>query len=128
MIRTILYVDDDSDDHFFLKTALKKIDPTIILHSAYSGLEGIEQLGEMKLPDLVFIDLNMPLMSGKELLETIRKNPRYNKLPVVIYTTSNREEDKQAVEKYNILAYVVKRTSIDQIVEIISPLLVANAA
>ncbi|MEO8085971.1 MAG: response regulator [Bacteroidota bacterium] len=91
--KKILLVDDDADDLHFFFEAIKEIDPTLICAFANNGLEAIEHLNKVPpLPSLIFLDLNMPGMSGIEFIEKIR--PAYKTLPVVMYTTSSAPEDK----------------------------------
>ncbi len=85
----ILLVDDDEDDRMFFEEALEDLNLAADFEYVPDGLKAIERLtGNKKLPDIVFLDLNMPLLSGRECLEQIRANDALKDLKVVIYSTS----------------------------------------
>jgi CheY-like chemotaxis protein len=85
---TILYADDDGDDRVFVSEAFKKIDPEISCMTVCDGLEAIDTLQQIpKLPDFIFLDVNMPIMDGRDCLIALKKNERYKHIPVIIYST-----------------------------------------
>ncbi len=93
---TILYAEDDMDDVFIVQQAFEKHDHVTVLHSpngseALSVLENLLQ--QHILPCLVILDINMPVMNGKETLRAIRNHPQLHKLQVVLFTTSNSPSD-----------------------------------
>jgi CheY-like chemotaxis protein len=86
---TILYADDDLDDCIFLSDAFRLLDPSITCITVSNGRQAIEQLNVTRqLPDYIFLDINMPVMSGKECLLELKKNEKFRDIPVVIYSTS----------------------------------------
>jgi CheY-like chemotaxis protein len=98
---TILYADDDVDDCDLVVEALEKIDPRINCVMATDGMEALRMLGdeEKKLPDCIFLDVNMPVMSGKSCLIELKKDDRLKEIPVVIYsTTQDKEEIRELYE------------------------------
>ncbi len=85
----ILLVDDDEDDHMFFEEALEDLDIGTSFEYAASGPEALQRLTNGKvIPDIVFLDLNMPLMSGRECLLRIRAENNLKDLRIVIYSTS----------------------------------------
>lgn len=91
---TILYADDDRDDRELLIEALEVVDPTITCHQVDNGQQAIDQLrGEQRLPDYIFLDVNMPVMDGRTCLEILKRNERLSKIPVVIYSTTRDIEE-----------------------------------
>lgn len=84
----ILYADDDSDDREIFAEILEEIDPEISLVEASDGRETINILAQGILPDLIFLDINMPRLNGEETLVEIRKDKRFKNTKVVIYSTS----------------------------------------
>jgi CheY-like chemotaxis protein len=88
----ILQVDDDEDDHILFEWAVKKagIDAHIV-HAA-DGAACIEKLKTLQ-PDIIFLDINMIGMNGRECLKLIRSNPQFDTIPVVMLTTSDNEAD-----------------------------------
>lgn len=92
----VLYVDDDADDRMLLSDAFRVASPTYQTIEVGSGPEALKYLTEeSQLPCLVILDLNMPGMSGKELLYEMRKNEKLRQLPVVVFTTSSNPSDQK---------------------------------
>lgn len=97
--KTILYVDDDEDDRLFLSETIQQISPETKVVHAENGVQALQYLNGIKdtpdqLPCLVVLDLNMPLLDGKQTYERIQKDPLLSKLPVVIFTSSQNPNDK----------------------------------
>lgn len=94
----ILLADDDSDEHLFFKDILEALDPPISFSYVFNGVELMEELLDQSnpLPDLIFLDLNMPLKTGLESLREIKKHKRLQNIKIVMYTTSI---DPTVVEK-----------------------------
>ncbi|HEY0652937.1 MAG TPA: response regulator [Chryseosolibacter sp.] len=85
----ILLIDDDKDDQLLFVDAVTLISDEIICNTADDGQQGLEFLAHADpLPDLVFLDINMPRVDGRQTLQAIRSNPRLRALPVIIYSTS----------------------------------------
>ncbi len=92
----ILIVDDDTDDHFFLRKAINQVIPQAIVESVYDGDEALQYLNNCKaMPNLIFLDLNMSKLSGKETMKIIKENEHLRSVPVVILTTSRSDEEKK---------------------------------
>lgn len=96
--RIVLCVDDDPDDQMLVLDIIREIDPTIRVASAVNGVEALRFLEEAKnreeLPCLVIMDINMPLMDGKQALARIRKDDDLEGVPVVLFTTSSASMDR----------------------------------
>lgn len=88
-IRQIFLADDDHDDRQFFKDALDQLSGAFDVVVFDNGVSLIDRLLKSyeKLPDIIFLDLNMPLMSGEECLADIRNETKFAKVPVVIYST-----------------------------------------
>jgi CheY-like chemotaxis protein len=91
----ILLAEDDEDDRLFFKEALHDIKVKTIIDFVNDGSQLMNYLNrpDIRLPNMVFLDLNMPLKSGLECLTEIRRNNRLKDLAIVIYSTSASEED-----------------------------------
>src|SRR5690606_38825923 len=94
----MLIADDDEDDIYLLDAAFKESHLDVKVDFVQNGLEVLSYLdkinGSNPLPDLIVLDLNMPLLSGPETLLKLKGSMRYNKIPVVILTTSISEKEK----------------------------------
>ena len=107
--KTCLLVDDDDDDREIFCLALSETDPSIRCLAASDGIEALEMLKDPAfIPDYIFLDLNMPLMSGKECLTEIRKQPRLSGVPVIIYTTSASQRDMDDTLRAGASSFITK--------------------
>ncbi len=118
-IKSILLVDDDVDDQHIFLEALKNLRPDINLSLACNGLEALHKLNtpESKQPDIIFLDLNMPMMNGKEFLEELKKTNSFSHIPVIIYTTSSRNEDRETTLALGARDFLVKPHNYSELVE-----------
>ncbi len=92
----ILLVDDDEDDRLFFIEAIELINPSLQCYTAINGKIALEKLkGDFYLPDLIFLDLNMPFMNGFDFLRQIKKEKLLSKIPVGITSTSNIIHDRE---------------------------------
>lgn len=91
----ILLADDDEDDRLFFKEALEAIKIKTNITTVNDGIELMEYLNQadVVLPDVVFLDLNMPRKNGIQCLEEIRKDDALKDLTIAIYSTSGAERD-----------------------------------
>lgn len=90
----ILYAEDDQDDFEATRDALDQLTDKYTLLQARNGSEAIALLEEGKVkPCVAVLDLNMPILGGKEVLQWIKNHESYKDLPTMVLTTSSREED-----------------------------------
>jgi CheY-like chemotaxis protein len=99
----IMYAEDDYDDFESVKEALEQLTAKYTLHHARNGSEAVDYLEHTNgtLPCLIVLDLNMPIMDGKEVLEWIKDRQQFKTIPVMVFTTSSREEDVKLCQKHN---------------------------
>jgi CheY-like chemotaxis protein len=87
---TCFLVDDDTDDQEIFLKVMRNIDPAIRNMTAVNGVDALKKLNATKEnPDLIFLDLNMPLMNGKEFLQALYKLRKFSTIPVVILSTTS---------------------------------------
>lgn len=108
--RLFLIVDDDIDDCEFFCEALNEIAPNIECYVANNGEEALKKLrAESKsIPDVIFLDLNMPCMDGKTCLKELKKDNLLKEIPVVIYTTSSNKDDIDETKTLGAFHYITK--------------------
>lgn len=121
----ILIVDDDEDDRDLLSTVIHEIDTRIKCFLARNGHEALLSLRMKEYPklDLIFLDLNMPRISGTEFLRELKKDRSLQDIPVVIYSTSKLEEDKHECEKLGAVHFIIKPNSFTELRRLISNVL-----
>jgi CheY-like chemotaxis protein len=107
--KNILLVDDDEDDQNFFMEAVNEIDNSICLRIANNGVEALAQLNGMyELPDLIFLDINMPLMNGFECLTQLKKQNRFKTIPVIILSTSNNSAETELARMLGAFFFLYK--------------------
>lgn len=127
----IFYADDDEDDLMFFKEAAEKIssdsDLEIVLHLHKNGEHLIEGIKNNK-PDvgMVFLDINMPLKSGFQLLEEIRKEPEIMEFPVIMYSTSSNQDNIEKSKEMGANFYIIKPYEFAHLVKILSTFIQVN--
>jgi len=108
---TILLIEDDELDTISVERSLKKLQIRYELHTAYNGLEALQQLRNAEnplKPDVVLLDINMPKMNGIEFLRILREDEKLKNLKVFIMTTSSESSDRTAAESLGISGYIIK--------------------
>jgi CheY-like chemotaxis protein len=115
--KNILLIDDDEDDRWLFAEALARTAPGVRCTTVSGGLEAIELLSDESkpLPDLIFLDLNMPGMDGKKCLAQIKTNRRLKPIPVVVYSTSNFYRDIEETERLGATRFIMKPTEYSQL-------------
>jgi CheY-like chemotaxis protein len=97
----ILYAEDDFDDFESIKEALGQLSDQHQLAHAKNGQEAVSFIENATfLPSLIVLDLNMPVMNGKEVLQWIKEKDDFKNIPTMIFTTSSREEDVKLCQKH----------------------------
>jgi len=97
----IIIADDDLDDQYIIKDAIEKLNVIHKFTAVYNGLElihllkGTGKTGEKIIPDLIIMDLNMPLLDGMGALSKIKADEELRHIPVYILSTSRFDYDKQ---------------------------------
>ncbi|HZG00086.1 MAG TPA: response regulator [Chitinophagales bacterium] len=125
-LQMVLLAEDDDDDKEFIKLAFEKASATHRLHIADNGQEALNYLlplPENDLPCLIVLDLNMPVLNGLQTLEALNKIPKFQKIPVVIFSTSDSIEDKNRCLSKGAADYLVKPSNMTEIVESVNSML-----
>src|SRR5580704_6694933 len=109
-MQSIYLIDDDMDDVELFRDALEEVDPSVALQYANDGHEAVRNLTERKdaLPDLVFLDISMPVFSGLQCLASFKKDEQLRNLPVIMYSTSSQEREIHLARELGAVAFVTK--------------------
>jgi CheY-like chemotaxis protein len=107
-------VDDDDDDAFLFQEVLHQINPGISFRCVRNGKSALELLrsGDISLPHVIFLDLNMPRMDGHECLSELKKDEQLQSIPVIIYTTSSYQNDVRNTLQNGALSFITKPTNV----------------
>jgi len=114
-----LLVDDDLDDQEIFQLALSEVDPDITCAFANDGILGINYLrqNEFRLPDFIFLDLNMPRMGGMEFLKELKKIDAFSHIPVIIYSTSAEPLFMKQTQDLGASGYIVKPSTLRALIQ-----------
>ncbi len=108
--KQFLQVDDDKDDRELFREALEDVSKEINCHTAAGANEALELLASLHpgKPDVIFLDINMPLVSGWECLTLLKKHELYRDIPVVIYSTSSHGRDIEIAKDLGAHRFITK--------------------
>jgi two-component system response regulator len=121
----ILLVEDNEDDVLLTREGLKRSKVAVHLQHVENGAECMAYLRKQgqytsaPTPDVILLDLNMPVMNGYEVLEQISGDEKLKHIPVVILTTSADERDILKMYKLRCSSYIVKPVDFDQFMRVV---------
>lgn len=121
----VLLVEDDFDEQHLVLRVIQQFDPTLVLETAHTGKEAIlhlESLTRTELPKLVLLDLDLPIVSGLEVLKRLRQRTETRVVPVTVFTGSDRESDRLACEALH-ASFVKKPVLYDEYVTVLHAIL-----
>ena len=128
---TILVAEDDEDDRFFIQEALAEARLANDFRFVKDGQELLDYLqhrgsytneAEAPYPGLILLDLNMPRKDGHEAIREIKADPNLRRIPIVVMTTSNSDEDIANTYDLGISGYITKPVTLDELVMVIKAL------
>jgi CheY-like chemotaxis protein len=128
MGRKIIIIEDNPADAKTLRVALTRRDPDIDTTVLEDGVRAIEYFSrslrdhDSDPPELVLLDLNLPIVSGFEVLEFLKSDPQLRKLPVVVLSGSNSQHEVERCYAAGANSYICKPTGIQQVFEMAAQL------
>jgi CheY-like chemotaxis protein len=126
---TILYVEDDPNDVFLVQRALSTLPFTCTVHVAENGEQAMDYLagkgaysdrGQFPLPQVMLLDLKIPLLDGFEILARARQDEPLRRLPVFILSSSDEPGDRQRAKQLGANEYFVKTPWFEDVAERVS--------
>ncbi|TDW44618.1 CheY-like chemotaxis protein [Flavobacterium sp. 270] len=122
----ILQIDDDSDDCELFLEALEAVS-TVNYTAIYNPIEALRKLLQKEIePDIIFLDLNMPIMSGIEFLTEIKKDIKLREIPIIIYSTSQLEDIIREAKEYGAQDFISKPNNFNELKNILKQYVVAD--
>jgi CheY-like chemotaxis protein len=121
-VANILLIEDNEDDYEATLRSLRKSEVTNPLHWCKGGKDALEYLNKtgryaenhsVRLPNLILLDLNMPGIDGRQVLERIKNDDKLRSIPVVILTTSSDSKDVERCYSIGASTYIQKPVSFD---------------
>jgi len=124
----IVLVDDDEDDRILFKEVIEEIPIRTKLSLFNDGQELMDYLilSNEQLPDLIFLDLNMPIKNGLQCLKEIRDNPDLNHIVIAIYSTSSSDKDIEDTLVNGANIYITKPTNLMKLKQVVKKVLQIN--
>lgn len=125
---SILIADDDADDRMLIEDAFEESRLSNPLHFVEDGEQLLaflrreppfEDMQKMPLPGLIILDLNMPKMDGRTALAHLKKDPALQRIPVIVLTTSQAEEDILKTYGLGVSSFISKPVTFDGLVEVV---------
>lgn len=115
-----MIIDDDADDRFAFTSALKEMLSSTECMEADSGDKALLQLREAeKLPDFIFLDVNMPRMNGYDCLKELKGDKKLQNIPVIMYSTYFNEQTIKEFRTLGASSYLDKPTDLSKLPEAI---------
>jgi CheY-like chemotaxis protein len=124
----VLLADDDEDDRLFFKRAIEEVRVKTVLETVNDGQQLMDYLlkNGASLPDVIFLDLNMPRKGGIECLEEIRSIKQLKDISIVIYSTSGSDEDIETTFLKGANVYIKKPNDFQKLKKAIAEVLSIN--
>jgi CheY-like chemotaxis protein len=117
----VLLTDDDEGDRLIFNEIFEEMETQTIVHMVNDGEQLMDFLANVgnPLPHIIFLDLNMPNMSGLECLKEIRSNERFRDILIAIYSTSTSETDIEDTFRYGANIYITKPGDFDELKKVL---------
>lgn len=123
--KNVMLIDDDEDDQEIFITAANEISGSIKCTAFLDASQALEKLIIKEVnPDVIFLDLNMPVMNGQQFLVEIKKNSILKNIPIIIFSTTSRLATINATKELGASDFITKPEKYDQLVKILTPLLI----
>jgi CheY-like chemotaxis protein len=125
MINSIVLAEDNLEHCFFFRKALREVAPSVQLTDVHDGNKLIELL-QSYLPDLLFLDLNMPCKDGVQCIKEIREDRVYNRLPIVVFTMSSHDNSIQTAYGFGANLYMIKPNEYSKLLQSLNSILLMD--
>lgn len=124
----ITLADDDEDDRLFFTDAFDELKINTIVNTHKNGKELLEFLNHPQtvLPNIIFLDLNMPILNGIDCLKEIKKNEKFNNIAIAIYSTSSSDEDVENTFVLGANIYIKKPSDFNTLKKVLSDVVTLN--
>lgn len=124
----ITLADDDEDDRLFFTDAFDELKISTVVNTVNNGKELLDFLNkpETVLPNIIFLDLNMPIMNGIDCLKIIKENDKFKDIAIAIYSTSSSDKDVENTFILGANVYIKKPSNFNDLKKILSEVVITN--
>ncbi len=124
----ITLADDDEDDRLFFTDAFEELKINTIVNTVNNGRELLNFLNhpETVLPNIIFLDLNMPILNGIECLKEIKRDDKFKDIAIAIYSTSSSDQDVENTFVLGANIYIKKPSNFNDLKKILSDVVIIN--
>lgn len=120
-LHPIVLIDDDEDDRYIFQEGFRKAgckNDFIQFDNGKKFLDYLATAAKKEFPALIILDLNMPVMDGREVLRVLKSNPLWTHIPVVVFTTSKMKADREIIYDLGANCFVSKPGIYSEVLEI----------
>ncbi|MBF03605.1 MAG: response regulator [Flavobacterium sp.] len=124
----ITLADDDEDDRLFFTDAFDELKINTVVNTFKNGKELLDFLHhpESVLPNIIFLDLNMPILNGIDCLKEIKKNQKFDNIAIAIYSTSSSDQDVENTFVLGANIYIKKPSDFNTLKKVLSEVVTIN--
>jgi CheY-like chemotaxis protein len=124
----ITLADDDEDDRLFFTDAFEELKINTIVNTVKNGRELLNLINDPEaiLPNIIFLDLNMPILNGIECLKEIKQNDRFKDIVIAIYSTSSSDQDVEDTFVLGANIYIKKPSNFNTLKKVLSDIVTIN--
>jgi len=122
MAKKFFLIDDDNDDRELFLEALSAVDNSVVFYYAADAEDALEKLDTKSIdtPDIIFLDINLPAMTGWQCLSKLKSTDSSKNIPVIMYSTSSHSRDKNIARDLGALCLITKPHDYKQIKTVLS--------
>lgn len=120
LVNSILLVDDDADDQEIFKTALLEVSKSVHFFTAGDGSDALMKLRtDVALPELILLDMNMPVMDGLETLRQLKGDEKLKQIPVIVYSTTITPGFREETQALGAAKFIIKPSNFSDLCQFI---------
>jgi CheY-like chemotaxis protein len=125
LYKVVLLIDDDKEDQEIFGDAIREVDQNVRFVSEFNSDQAISNISAMKRerPEIIFLDMNMPRLNGKQLLCELKNDPDMKSIPVVMCSTFFGDRDVKEISRLGAVHHMVKPTRFNELCQEIEKIL-----
>lgn len=118
----VLLVDDDCEEHEIFFSAIRRVSATVDCIALDDATSALKKLVAKDInPDIIFLDLNMPVLHGQEFLREVKKHDALKNIPVIIFSTASHSSTIQRTKELGAYDFITKPGKFDDLVQVLTP-------